>query len=201
LLVQIDQDAWRDAQGHASLQSIADRLAIPALERFSADQLLLDEAGLRQLINTCSCTRLLAVRIEGPLEQGDVKAINGAMDSGKSPLSAELRAEMALEVTNDRSVVLHVREKQLALRLVAENFRHYLSALRNRSVTEFASPEPWQIERLLSLSGSLTVRPIETEMFSTSIDVGISTNTGGDTKPANRSLIYDIPSNSWHDEP
>jgi hypothetical protein len=50
-------------------------------------------------------------------------------------------------------------------------------------------------------TGTLTVRPIETEIFSTSIDVGIGTNNDGTTKPADRSLIFDIPSNSWHDEP
>jgi hypothetical protein len=201
LLVQVEQSEWQDSQGNCSIESIADRLAIPAIERFSEDQLLLDELSLRQLVNTCRPTRLLVVRVNGSLEARDVAAINRALEAGQSPLTAELCAEMALEVTNDRSVVLHVRDKNMALRVVAENFRHYLAAVRGRAVSEFAAPEVWQIERVLSLSGSLTIRPIETEVLSTSIDVGINTAANRASRPADRSLIYDIPSNSWHDEP
>lgn len=200
LLVQIEQNAWKDSSGKPSIEVIANRLSIPTLDRFGDDQLLLDESSLRQLINSCTPRRLLVVRIEGPLEEGDVKAINQAMAAGQSPLEAELRAEIALEVTGDRSVILHARRKEHALALVAENFRHYLAALRTRPVSDFAAPDLWQMERLLSLTGLLTIRPIETEVFSTSIDVGIGTSNQSGTRPADRSLIYDIPSNSWHDE-
>jgi hypothetical protein len=47
----------------------------------------------------------------------------------------------------------------------------------------------------------LTVRPIETQIFSTSIDVGVNTSRERFDAPARRSLIYDRPSDSWHDEP
>src|SRR2546427_6929315 len=45
MLVQIEQNAWRDAAGKPSIEVIANRLSIPTIERFGDDQLLLDDAS------------------------------------------------------------------------------------------------------------------------------------------------------------
>jgi hypothetical protein len=75
--------------------------------------------------------------VDGVLDHGDARAINKAVEGGRSPLLAELRAATALEVLGDRSVVLHCRARDQALALVAENFRHYLAALTNRHTSQF----------------------------------------------------------------
>jgi hypothetical protein len=196
----LEQSAWRDGAEPMPIADVAQRLAIPVVERIDDHELVLDTLSLRQLVSLCQPTRLLVTFVDGPVDARDVAAIDKAVDAGRSPLTAELRAEAALEVMGDRSVVLHSRDKNLALRVVADNFRHYLAALRNRSATKFAAPETWQLERLFELTGMLTIRPIETQMFSTSIDVGINTSKERFDRPADRSLIYDIPSNTWHDE-
>jgi hypothetical protein len=200
-LVNIEQSTWREGDEDMSVSAVAERLSIPIVELIDANQLVLEAASLHQLVSLCQPTRLLAVAVEGPIETGDVRAMNQAVTAGHSPLGAELRALAAIEVMGDRSVVLHCRERAVALALVAENFRHYLGAFTGRPATQFASPELWQLERLIGVTGSLTVRPIETQAFSTSIDVGVNTARERFSQPANRSLIYDIPSNTWHDEP
>jgi hypothetical protein len=200
-LVSMEQSAWRSGSSNTSIAEIADRLAISTLDRFGSDQLVLDELSMRQLVSLCQPTRLIVVVGDGPIDERDAGAINRAIDAGKSPLLAELRAITALEVLGDRSVVLHCRDRAQALGLVSQNFRHYLAALRDRPMAQFGAPEPWQVERLLDNTGMLTVRPIETQVFSTSVDVGVNTTRERFTQPADRSLVYDLPSDTWHDEP
>ncbi len=200
-LVSMEQSTWRDGEAEMPISEIVERLAITVAQCISSDQLVMDEASLHQLVSLCQPSRLVAVAVEGTIDERDAKAMTKAIDAGQSPLVAELRAIAAIEVLGDRAVVLHSREKQVALTLVADNFRHYLAALSHTVASKFDAPEYWQIERLLSLTGMLTVRPIETQRFSTSIDVGINTNKERFTQPADRSLIYDVPSNTWHDEP
>jgi hypothetical protein len=200
-LVSMEQSAWRDGQRELSIAEITKRLAIPVIHRVNDDQLVLDEISLRQLVSLCQPSRLVVVAVEGAIDDRDAVAMSKAIEAGSSPLLAELRAIAALEVLGDRSIVLHGRDKSLAFGLIADNFRHYLGALNSVPAARFEAPQPWQIERLISLTGMLTIRPIETQQFSTSIDVGINTSKERFTKPADRSLIYDIPSNTWHDEP
>lgn len=200
-LVSMEQSAWSNAGGDSPAAEIAERLSIPVIERFGPNLLVLDEPSMRQLIGLCQPTRLLVVLVEGDVDQRDAAAMNRALDAGASPLTVEIRAIAAVEILGDRSVVLHTRTKDQALEVVAQNFRHYLAALRDRAATRFAAPETWQIERLIDETGALTVRPIETQVFSTSIDVGINTARERFTQPANRSLIYDVHSDTWHGEP
>ena len=200
-LVSMEQSAWLEGETAMSIGEIARRLAIPVIEAFSDDQIVLDETALRQLASLCQTSRLVAIAVEGDIDQRDARAMTRALEDGRSPLLVELRAVAALEVLGDRSLVLHCRSRDFALNLVAENFRHYLAALTNKPAGTFEAPQTWQLERLLSLTGMMTIRPIETQVFSTSIDVGINSAKERYSQPADRSLIYDIPSNSWHDEP
>jgi len=200
-LVNMEQSAWRDGDRELTIAEIAQRVAIQPIATLSPDQLVLDQTSLLQLVSLCQPSRLVVVAVEGEIDARDAQAIEGAIAANRSPLLAEIRAVAAVEVLGDRSVVVHSRSKSLPLKLVADNFRHYLAALTNTPAAHFEAPEPWHIERLLSLNGMLTVRPIETQQFSTSIDVGVNTAKERFSKPADHSLIYDIPSNTWHDEP
>jgi len=200
-LVSMEQSAWREGENDMPISEIAQRLAIPFIEKLGPDELVMNELSLRQLVSLCQPTRLLVAVVDGSIDARDAQAMNKSIDAGRSPLLAELRTIAALEVLGDRAVVLHCRDRALGLGLIAENFRHYLAALSGRPMAKFDAPETWQVDRLISSTGMLTVRPIETEVFTTSIDVGINTSKERFTQPADRSLIYDIPSNTWHDEP
>ena len=200
-LVSMEQSTWRDGEGDLPLATMARRLCIEPIDVVNEHQLVLDEIALRQLVSLCQPTRLLVTAVEGPIEGADSGAINRAIDGGHSPLLAEVRAVFALEVLGDRNVVLHCRTRRMALALVADNFRHYLAALTGKCAARYSGPQHWQVERLLDETGVLTVRPIETELMATSVDVGVNTSRQRFDQPANRSLIYDIHSDTWHDEP
>ncbi len=185
----------------APLRGMAERARLRVGEIFSDHELAVDELTLRELVTFCPQRALCCVLIDGPIESGDVRAISRAIESKRSPLAAELRATAALRVNNDSSVTLETRDKSQCLHLVSEIFRQYLAALGRRPVRDFNGPETWQVERLLGVSGEINVRPRETDWYSTSVDVGISTECGEPTRPADRSLVYDLPSGTWHDEP
>lgn len=199
-LVSVEQSAWRDGNTDAKLAAIADRVGIEPLEVISPDQIVLDAASLQALIAMTQPLRMLVTAIDGPIETGDALAINKAIDGGRSPLSADLRALAALEVLGDSSLVLHTPVREIALHVVAENFRHYLAAILDKPAESFIAPELSQIEFLMQVSGAMTVRPIETQVQSESIDIGVNTSAERFTQPANLSIVYDRPSNSWHAE-
>jgi hypothetical protein len=200
-IVLLEQSAWREDDRELNAGEIASRLAIPQIIQPKAGLVVMDETGLRQLVSLCQPSRLVVVMVRGEVDERDVAAVNRAIQDGRSPLLVEVRAEYAIEVLGDRSIVLHARARATTLALIAENFRHYLAAVCNSPAAVFGVPEQWQLERLLDESGALTIRPIETQRFSTSIDVGINTTRERFSKPADRSLIYDLPSHTWHDEP
>lgn len=199
-LVNVEQSAWRDGNADAKLAAIADRVGIEPVEVISSDQIVLDATSLQALIAMSQPLRMLVTAVDGPIEPGDAHAINKAIESGKSPLIADLRALAALEVLGDSSLVLHTPVREIALNVVAENFLHYLAAILDKPAESFAAPELSQIEFLLQISGALTVRPIETQVQPGSIDIGVNTSSERFTQPANASIIYDRPSNSWHVE-
>jgi hypothetical protein len=59
-------------------------------------------------------------------------------------------------------------------------------------------PDLGLVDSILHRTGYLSIRPIETEVFSTFVDVGVSTS--GCNEPADSLMIYDIHSDTWHGE-
>jgi hypothetical protein len=177
-----------------------ERLAVDVGEALDEKHLVLNDAQLREVLELLECDHLSLVRLTGMVDVRDAAAIDAAVAKGDSALDADLRAIASMDVRRDSVIELHVRDEEHAYRLVAENFRQYLAALLNRSAGAIEPPQPWQIERLMSETSELTVRPIESEVFSTFVDIGISTLPNGTPGPAARSLIYDLPSGTWHDE-
>lgn len=130
--------------------------------------------------------------VEGPIEMGDANAIIASISSSNSPLLAECRMQSMIASTEQGGIKAHVREKDDALALVAEAFRQYASNLLNCNAS---IPELGLMATLFERGDEISVRPIETEMFSTFLDIGISSSIEG---AADQVLIYDIHSNSWH---
>ena len=69
----------------------------------------------------------------------------------------------------------------------------YFSDLFSKNVN---APDLGVMDALLYKTGTISIRPIETESFSSFVDVGVS--TGQSNEPADMAVIYDIPSNSWY---
>ena len=133
--------------------------------------------------------------VHGPVELGDAKAIVHDVEHSSSPLCADFRMQSIVTTKDGESVLAHVRNYDDALTLVAAAISQYANAL----IGEFVSPpDLGLVDSLLERSGIISIRTIETEIFSSFIDVGISTS--GPSEPADSMMIYDIHSDSWHGE-
>jgi hypothetical protein len=141
------------------------------------------------------------IAIEGVVEPADAVAIERAIDLGLSPLEAEVRAVAAIRITGGRVLEAHARQREIAEIFIAQAFRRYLAHLRGSAVASIASPDAGLLARLTDRYDEFIVRPIETEVFSTSVDIGITRlDETGAILPADHSFIYDVFSNTWHGE-
>lgn len=133
--------------------------------------------------------------VHGPVELGDAKAIVHDVEHSNSPLCADFRMQSIVKTKDGESVIAHVRDYDDALTLVATAIARYTNAM----LGDFVSPpDLGLVDAVFERSGVISIRPIETEVFSTFIDVGVSTS--GPSEPADSMLIYDIHSDSWHGE-
>ncbi len=131
--------------------------------------------------------------VDGPVELGDAKAIVREVEQSGSPLGADFRMKSIVTSLDGKSIRAHVRDYDDALTLTSSAISLYTTAFLGDSVS---SPDLGLIDSVLSKTGLLSIRPIETAVYSTFVDVGVSTN--GVSELADSVLIYDIHSNTWH---
>ncbi|MDP7008463.1 MAG: hypothetical protein QGI78_02725 [Phycisphaerales bacterium] len=132
--------------------------------------------------------------VDGPVEVGDANAIISSISSSNSPLSVECRMHAHIASEEQGGITAHVRIEDDAYALVAEAMRQYVSNLLN---CHASSPDLGLIATVFERGTVLSIRPIETEVYATFLDIGICTSEEG---AAELSLIYDIHANSWHGE-
>lgn len=183
-----------------SLADIADLVRIPLIDRFGRDQLVVDDFSLARLVARPEVRLAAAVRIAGPIEADDARWIQRGLASGLDPLASEVRTVRAMQVGANRTLLVHVRHARDAMRFVAENLRHFLAAVAELPLADVAPPDVGLLVPLFEPSGELSVRPVETDVYSTSVDVGIVTSPPDAPRPADASLIYDLHGSSWHGE-
>jgi hypothetical protein len=140
----------------------------------------------------------VAVLVEGPVEPADAAAIGRALGAGYGALDGDLRAVASARVRNDRTTVIEARDAEDAVRFLAAMLRRYVATVTKHTVENVAMPDEGLLLHALERTGRITIRPIETEMYATFIDIGISTSEDIDGAPADTSLIYDRVSNTWH---
>ncbi len=183
-----------------SISALLERLGIEAVEVFDEHLVVVNNAALAELATMSRLDDISAILIEGPIEEGDAEAIREAIEAGISPLEVELRAAAVMRIVHDRAAAIESRDRRAAMIFIAENMRNYLAAVRNRPPEDIAAPDLGLVDSLLSRTGRISVRPIETDVYGSSIDIGVSTTSNGAIRPADGSLIYDIVSNTWHGE-
>lgn len=141
-----------------------------------------------------------AVRIEGPVEVSDAVWIQRGLDRGGHPLTSEVRAIRSMQVGPNRTLLVHTRHARDAAAFAAEPIRHFLAAVAGLPLAEVPPPDVGLLLPLFEAGGEFTIRPIETDVYSTSVDVGIATSPPESPRPADASLIYDLLGASWHGE-
>ena len=132
--------------------------------------------------------------VEGPIEVGDADAILEQVETSSSyPLKADFRMRSIITSRDGDGMCAHVRDYDEALLLVANAISQYLGSLLKTTVS---LPDLGLIDSLIHRSSFLSMKPIESEVFASFVDIGISTSK--QSLPADLCVIYDIHSDSWH---
>ncbi len=138
------------------------------------------------------------VLLDGDVELSDAEAIQNAWECGDCLLNAELRATTSVVAKANGTLILRSTNQDQLLMVVGELLRNYVAEQRGHPSTALARPELGLINALLSISGTISIRPLETQIYSTWADIGINTCPNRSIRPADHSIIYDNIGNSWH---
>ncbi len=140
-----------------------------------------------------------AVCVDGPIEEADAKAIEDALVSGGSLHQADIRT--AASVLNQSGVIeIQSRTDQPLLAVIAEMMRGYLSGIISCSPMELPLPDPGMIDQLMSATGRLAIRPMETDIYPEFVDLGLALPETEKFGPATTSIVFDRCSQTWHSE-
>lgn len=138
-----------------------------------------------------------AVCVDGPIEQSDAEAIEQSLVSGSCLLDAEIRS--AASVLNRSGLVeVQGRSDRALLAVVAEMFRQFLAKALHVNSSELPLPEAGIIDSLLSQTGRLAIRAIETVVYPDFVDLGVVLPVTDEIGPAMTSVIFDRTSRTWH---
>lgn len=153
----------------------------------------------RELLSLGETTAVTwAIRAEGPLEATDIKTLTEVCVEGASPLASELPVVSSVEVLPSGAVSIQTRSREQLLLVAAHVLRSHVKIGINPRQVNVTHPEIDFMHHLLGRSGNFTVRPIETEIYSTWVDIGVSTCPERSMKPADQSVIFDFISSTWH---
>ena len=139
-----------------------------------------------------------AIRADGPLKSADIEALTEVCIEGGCPLASELPVVSSVEVLPSGAVSIQTRSREQLLLVAAHVLRSHVKVGITPRHVNVTHPEIDFMHHLLGRSGSFTVRPIETDIYSTWVDVGVSTCPERSMKPADQSVIFDFISSTWH---
>lgn len=208
-LTAVDQ-VWELRTSGVDIRDLLSMVAVTCETNRSSTLLLQDaaEASTPQADDVLSDDMLLdmprpprikwAIRVDGPLEPDDIGALEQGCRSGICPLATETRTVSAVRQLDGGGVSIRARSRDQLLLVAAHILRSHVKASIKPRGQDVTHPELDFMHNLMDRSGSFNLRSIETEVYSTWIDVGISTRPEPGLKPANQSVIFDFISGTWH---
>lgn len=104
----------------------------------------------------------------------------------------------SVRMLDEDTVGIRARSRDHLLLVGGNVLRNHVRSRLAARRFDVTAPETDFMHHLLARSGTFAIRSIETEVYSTWVDVGVSTCPEAAGKPADVSLIYDLISNTWH---
>ncbi|MCH2135149.1 MAG: hypothetical protein MK101_01050 [Phycisphaerales bacterium] len=138
-----------------------------------------------------SAQRLLLV--DGVLEQADVEVIQRVIAGGGSAFDVEIRALAEVCVRED-SIEIECLDPEAVDMLAANLLRAHVARCLQCAPGSITEP-PLDIVARARSGSDLMLRPIETDVMRSTVDVGLGRRTNS---PARDSIIYDRLTGTWH---
>jgi hypothetical protein len=131
--------------------------------------------------------------IDGIAEKIDAKAIGTAVDQGASPFDVECRAVADIRVGTEAMHIQAIDPKAID-RLTATLLREHVARCIGCGINTITNP-PQDIMIRARSGSDVLLRPIETDVMSTAVDVGLGRNT---SHPSRESIVFDRVTGAWH---
>ena len=173
-------------------------LAVTGLPgRAVADGSIVPTRAVADFVRVADLKHVVLVDVSGPVDVSDVLFFRTLIQRNLGLLSAEPRVQRVLQQC-DSSITLQVRERQDALECMSDALTRYAQRFLGTDA-EMAGPPLDMVDRLLSASGRLRIRPIETERGMAHLDIGVQVEPELQS-PAGVSVLYDTATGQWHDQ-
>ncbi|MDG2029688.1 MAG: hypothetical protein P8J45_01660 [Phycisphaerales bacterium] len=160
--------------------------------------LVLDDKALEVYTRSFAIKELALVRVDGPVDRGDIMAMLSSSSEGRSPLDVELRGIAATEFTSDGPTILESRQVDVVASALGTDLARYVESILRVPNGEIPPPPDSAVMRLLAKSGSILIRPQDTELLGNNVDVGICTSPKTRRGSIDTSLVFCRPEGTWH---
>ena len=160
--------------------------------------LVLDDDALDLYMKSFAINELQMFRVDGPIDRGDITAMLESSTMGRSPMDVELRGLAAVEYRKDKPTILESREVKMVAAALATDLARYVESVLRIPHGGIPCPAESQILRILAKSGSILVRPQDTELLGNNVDIGICTAKGDELARIDTSLVFCRPDGTWH---
>lgn len=160
--------------------------------------LVLDDTALELYTSSFEIKELALVRVEGPVDRGDIVAMLSSTSRGRSPLDVELRGMTATEFVKDGPTILESRNVDVVASALGKDLARYVESILRVPEGEIPPPPDSAVMRLLAKSGDILVRPQDTELLGNNVDVGICTSPKARRGSIDTSLVFCRPEGTWH---
>ena len=133
------------------------------------------------------------ILVDGVVELCDVEAVSSAIEGGQSPFDVECRTLIHLR-TGEDTMHIEAADPEALDTVAAALLRSHVARCLHVSPDAVVEP-PLDVVIHAREGADMLLRPIETQVMSTSVDVGLART---DNAPAPTTLIYDRTTKTWH---
>jgi hypothetical protein len=174
------------------------RRTVELVGKDSANGLLvLDDDALALYVASFDIEQLQMVRVEGPVDRGDIYAILNKATSGESVLEAELRASSSVEFQSNGPTILESRRIDMIAAALGADLAGYVASILQIARGDVPRPPQQEVMQLLARSGSILIRPADIAVSGGMIDIGICTDKAGEDSGIDTGLVFSPTDGIW----
>ena len=159
--------------------------------------LVLDDDALALYVASFDIEQLQMVRVEGPVDRGDIYAILNKATNGESVLEAELRASSSVEFTSSGPTILESRRIDMIAAALGADLAGYVANILEIARGDVPRPPQQEVMQLLARSGSIRIRPTDIAVTTGMIDIGICTDKANEHGGIDTGLVFYPTDGIW----
>jgi hypothetical protein len=156
--------------------------------------LILDDDALALYAASFEIHELQMVRVNGPVDRGDITAMLENATSGNSILEAEMRSDCSAEWRLDGPTIIESRNLDMIAAALGADMARYVEAFLGLEAGNIPRPPQETMIQLLARTNSILVSPEDTQIADASIEIGIRSDLESAIKSE---LVYLRPHGIW----